>query len=383
MKKLTQSMVYDALPREKDYYLFDHQIKGLGCRIYPTGIKTYYYRYSSPIDKNRKMIKIGNAIIIKLEDARNASRKYATQIYNHVDPLKSKKYEIEKQNQKKLTFNEFWDRFLIEWIHKRQKQSTIINNESKFKRICSYFKNMIIEDITFDDIINFKNTINHDSVFYICISYLRSFFKYAEICKLRSVNSNPCTHISGKTSIKREKYLNDKDLHKLVEYIYDQINNNRKIYSYYGILCILYTGQRKNEILKLQWKNINFDEKFAILNDSKTGKRNFVLNDIAISIFKQIPKIDENPYVFCGMKPNTYIKNIDDAWYILRAKFNLDDLRIHDLRHSFAKYAINNGVSLYELSKILGHSSVSTTQRYAHLSIETLLKATNQVFKTI
>ena len=243
---------------------------------------------------------------------------------------------------------------------------------------------MEIDKIEYCDIINFRDSINkeHKSIFPIALSYLRMAFMHSEFHKLRAEHSNPCKNVKGWDSDRRVRYLTDEELSKIVNYMEHKIKNgNKSPYPYYALLCLIYTGQRKSEIIELKWKDIDFKQEIATLHDSKVGKREFVLNDKALEILKQIPKQEDNPYVFCGPVCNSFYKNIDKIWDIIRNKFDIEDVRIHDLRHSFASFAINNGVSIYKISELLGHKSIATTQRYAHLSKESQREASNQVFK--
>lgn len=381
MKKLTQAIIDEALPKEKEFYLFDDQIKGLGCRILPSNQKTYYFRYTSPVDKTRKKIKLGDVKVLNLEDARNIARKYAIEIYNQTDPLIKIKEQIEEQ-KKSITFKEFWVRFEKEYIQEKQKQSTIKSNDCNFRRILDFFGNMELNKIEYSDIIKFKNTIDFKSVFSISLSYLRTAFNHAEICNLRSQHSNPCFHVKGVSSKKRVRYLSDIELSNLTQHLEYQIKNGRRSsHLYFALLCLIYTGQRKNEIVQLKWEDVDLDKKIAQLHDSKTGKRVIILNDEALFILNRVPRIQNNPYIFCSTNSNSYIKNIDSTWDIIRANLNLNDVRIHDLRHTFASVAINNGIDRYELSQLLGHSNFNSTERYAHLYTKTLLKTSNKIFK--
>lgn len=389
MKKLLQDMVTRALPKEKEYYLFDHQVKGLGCRILPNGLKSYYYRYTSPIDKKRKKIKIGDSNDKTLDEARIIAKKYSIEIYEKNDPSLLMKPKIEELNHS-LLYGEFWNKFYKEYILENCIESTIYGNQTNFKKILDFFGKMELSKIEYEDIIKFKNTFDPNTTTPLTksLGYLRKSFNYAEIWKLRPLNSNPCTHIKGKTSNKKERYLTLEEKSKIENYMENEIKKGSKISNtYYALLCLIYTGQRKNEIVKLKWEDVDLAEKIGTLHHHKTkkkvGKRTLVFNEEAISFFKRIPRKEDNPYIFCGrhVSKNSYLKNIDKTWRFVRKMFNLEDVRIHDLRHSFASFAINNGVNIYELSKLLGHSNIQTTQRYAHLYTDTLLKAANQVFK--
>ena len=115
------------------------------------------------------------------------------------------------------------------------------------------------------------------------------------------------------------------------------------------------------------------------LEDSKTGPRSIPLNERAKFVLEQIVPRDNNPYVIAGKNPSSYLVNLRKPWKIVCERAQLQGVRIHDLRHTFASLGIAADVSLYEISKLLGHASVTTTQRYAHLSQGKLAESSNKI----
>lgn len=386
MKKLTQAIIDEALPPEKEIYLWDNQIRGLGCRIRPSGLKVYYYRYTSPVDKIRKKIKVGDAKILNLDDARNIARKYAIETYDHQDPMLNIKKQNDEQ-KKSILYKDFWIKFEKEYIEKKHEESTMRRNKINIKRILNFFGHIPLDEIKGKHVIDFRNTIDSNANLNICLSYLKNSFKHAELCELRPTGSNPCLNIKGYGVNKRERYLSRDELSKLVDCLKEKIKikGGRSVYPYYALLMLIYTGQRREEILQLKWENIDYKQKILTIikhkTDKKIGKKVIPINEEVLAILKKIPKKEGNPYIFCGENLNSFTKQINDVWLLIRIKLNIEDVRIHDLRHSFASFAINNGIDLYTISKLLGHSNINTTQRYAHLMNDTLKEASNKIFK--
>jgi integrase len=141
----------------------------------------------------------------------------------------------------------------------------------------------------------------------------------------------------------------------------------------------MYTGCRVGEILTLKWKDVFLEEGYLHLKDSKTGEKTIPLSESAKAILGELKREHENPYVFIGEKPGTGLTTLTRAWYKIRHLANLQGVRLHDLRHTFASLAIKQGVDLYTVSKLLGHKNIATTTRYAHLEMKHLLKATNVI----
>jgi integrase len=139
---------------------------------------------------------------------------------------------------------------------------------------------------------------------------------------------------------------------------------------------LIYTGARRREVLTARWSDINVDLRLWRIPETKAGKpRHVPLADGAVSLLSKLPKTSD--WVFANPLTGKPFKNVYVSWDRSRRRAGLDDVRIHDLRHSFASFLVNNGRSLYEVQKILGHSQARTTQRYAHLAHGTLIDAAN------
>lgn len=155
------------------------------------------------------------------------------------------------------------------------------------------------------------------------------------------------------------------------------------IYSIAALRVISLTGARLREILNLKWDYVDLDQNLLNLPNSKTGAKTIYLNSAAAELIKNIPRQLDNDFVFCGIRAGQPIKELQKAWQRIRSTANLDDVRIHDLRHTFASVAVQNGMSLPMIGALLGHSQPRTTARYAHLAADPLRKAAEQIGKTL
>lgn len=102
-----------------------------------------------------------------------------------------------------------------------------------------------------------------------------------------------------------------------------------------------------------------------------------------LALLSTIPRNPNSSYIFANSRTNKPFVSVYHGWNTSRKKAGLADVRIHDLRHSFASLLINSGRSLYEVRKLLGHTQVKATQRYAHLAPETLLDASNAATRAV
>src|SRR5262249_39836084 len=136
---------------------------------------------------------------------------------------------------------------------------------------------------------------------------------------------------------------------------------------------------RKGEILGLQWRWVSFERSLLELPDSKTGSKVIYLNAPATALLAGLPRIDGNPYVLPGDRAGAHIVNIEKTWRRVRYAAGLDDVRIHDLRHSFAAVGASAGFSLPLIGALLGHAEAATTQRYAHLGNDPVRQANEAI----
>ena len=139
------------------------------------------------------------------------------------------------------------------------------------------------------------------------------------------------------------------------------------------------TGARHSEILKLRWDEVNLERGCLELEDSKTGRKTIQLPPAARKILSELLRLNDNPYVIVGAKPGRHLVNIKDSWAAIRQEAGLEDVRIHDLRHTFASLGARSGMSLPVIGALLGHTSSQTTQRYAHLSDDPLRAAADSI----
>jgi integrase len=107
------------------------------------------------------------------------------------------------------------------------------------------------------------------------------------------------------------------------------------------------------------------------------------ISDGLLLLLKSIPRLDNCPWLVPNPKTQLPYISFFCSWNTARKSVGLGDVRVHDLRHSFASFLVNNGRSIYEVQRILGHTQIKTTQRYAHLSQDSLLAAANEISKAL
>ena len=150
-----------------------------------------------------------------------------------------------------------------------------------------------------------------------------------------------------------------------------------------AIRLLMLTGCRLSEIQKLQWENVDLDVGELRLSDTKTGAKVVHLGDPAIVVLRGIKKQEDNPWVIAGRKPGSHLTDLQHPWRRIRERAGLKDVRIHDLRHSFASGGLLVGEGLPMIGKLLGHTQIQTTARYAHLANDPVKSAANRIASRI
>ena len=148
------------------------------------------------------------------------------------------------------------------------------------------------------------------------------------------------------------------------------------------VRLLIFTGARLSEIQKAQWDWVDFTAGVLRLPDSKTGAKTIMLPAPALDVLAHLVRVNGNPYVIAG-EGDRYLVNVWKQWAVLRELAKLKDIRLHDLRHSFASIGAAGGMSLNIIGGLLGHRQTQTTSRYAHLAADPLKAAANRIADTI
>ncbi len=205
---------------------------------------------------------------------------------------------------------------------------------------------------------------------------------FKSICSLAGTHGllpagqSPCAGVLPfKIHNLRERYLTPDEARRLMRELERSARPEAS-----AIRLLLLTGARKSEILKARWEHVRLDLRLLIVPLSKSGKpRHIPLSDEAMKVIRSIPRQPDCAWLFPGRTTGKPLSDVYGFWNRLRRALGLADVRIHDLRHTFASFLVNAGHSLYEVQKLLGHSDPRTTMRYAHLGQASLVAAAETV----
>ena len=183
---------------------------------------------------------------------------------------------------------------------------------------------------------------------------------------------------------RRERFLSDAEYQRLGATLRKiERDGSETASATAAVRLLMLTGCRLSEIQKLRWEHVDLEAGELRLPDTKTGARMVPLSKAATAVLSSLPRDADNPWVIAGKKPGAHLTDLQHPWRRIRARAELDDVRIHDLRHSFASRALALGESLPMIGKLLGHTQVQTTARYAHLANESVKASGSRIADSI
>lgn len=370
----------DALPNsdKKQTEYSDTDVSGLKLIVTAKGNKSFLFRYT--FQSTKRSIKIGDYLLMDVKKARQKALEMKQLLSQGIDP------QAEKDRCSAMpTFKEFCEKTYIP--HAKQYKRSYKDDISKLNtHMYARLGSLQLGDITHPKIESYLNDLGKDKKLAdaTCnrhLALLSVIFNLAITHDL--LEKNPCARIKKlKENNQRDRYLSPDELKRLLAVMDD---TNPKTYernriTVAALKLLLLTGTRREEALNAKWEDIDLNQKRWFLPHTKSGKsRPVQLNQSACDLLRSITPVQGCPYVFVNPKTNTRINTPVKTFKRLLKKAQIDDFRIHDLRHHFASVAVNNNVGLFVVQKLLGHSSPQTTQRYAHLQSETLLAASEKI----
>jgi len=376
--RISKRTVDATTPQDRDTYLWDSELKGFGVKVTPPGHKVYLVQYRLGGRKGRtRRVTIGRHGTLTAEQARTVAKHLLGEVSAGRDPAESR-----DRMQSGAALGTVLEDFLDKHVDAKLKPSSA----REYRRITILYvpqslRSRQISDVQRADIAKLHNAMRDKP----CqanrmLAVLSKFFNWCEKHGLRPDGSNPCRHIERYRENKRERFLSEAELARLGEALRAAEGEGTATpWMIAALRLLVLTGARRDEILSLKWDEVDLDRQLLRLADSKTGQKTIFLNAPAIEILASIPTQMDNPFVICGQKPGSHLVNIQKPWRRIRKAADLDDVRIHDLRHSFASVGAMNGASLPIIGALLGHSKPETTGRYAHLGAHPLHSASDMI----
>lgn len=392
--KLTKRVV-DSLPVGAERaYVFDAELPGFGIAVMPTGIRTFFAQYRTPGGRRgqKRRVKIGRYGQLTVEEARAAARRLLADVVHGADPA-----AILRSKKTNATVRELGVDYLA-YVADHRRPSTAKEYGRMWERhILPEFGPMLVESVTTAQISALHRRMRKTP--YLAnrvLALAGSFFAYSERQGVRPRHSNPTQDVEPYREQSRERFLTPAEVGRLGSALAQAEKvglppaptRRRKPatgpkakhrpksagkpvpanpFAVAAIRFLLLTGFREKEALSLRWTDVDLSRRVAVLPETKTGKSVRRIGAAATELLDSLPRIKGSPYVFPGAKKGEHLVEINRVWYAVRLAANLEDVRLHDLRHSFASAIASAGGSLLMISNLLGHKLTSTTAKYAHL----------------
>jgi integrase len=390
--KITKSAIDNATPTESDYFIWDSELHGFGVRIAKGGRKAYVCQYRAGDGRrapSRRMTIGAHGSPWTVDTARAKAKQILGRAANGEDPAKDK-----QDAKKQMTVAELCNQY-IEYGCTTKKASTIATDKGRIERhIKPLLGRKRIGDLNRSEIKKFLNDVaigktasdiktkkrgraivrGGKGTATRTLGLLGGIFSYAIDAGL--METNPVRGVKRFADKKGNRFLSQEELQRLGGALRNAEHQGLNTFAIAILKLLIFTGARKGEIEAVLWREIDFEGGFLRLEDSKTGQKIIMLNAGALQIFSGLSKVSESEHVFPAFGVKGYYVGTPNVWRQVRKLADLEDVRLHDLRHSFASIAVSGGASLPIIGALLGHKDSATTQRYAHLSDDPLKAAT-------
>ncbi len=349
---------------------FDSKQRGFLVEVRASGRKTYYQRYCDERARERQF-KIGRADVLTTEKARRAGQSILAKALLGDNP------QARRQELRAIpTLAEFVGDKYLPFV-KTYKRSWNTDETVLRIHVLPSLGRMALDEITAEHIIALVGQMQERG--YAAgtsnrvIMILRYLYNLAAKWKVPGVATNPTRGIEMGRESERNRFLTREEAQQLVSAI--AADENRTAAN--AILLLMLTGARRNEVTQAKWEHVLWNERKLFVPLAKSGKPRWIaLSPSALSLLQSLRKDAASEYIFPSAVTGRPCPSLWFPWRRIRARAGLADVRLHDLRHSFASFLVNEGVSLYVVQALLGHANARTTQRYAHLANDTLSDAT-------
>ena len=372
MTKLTKRSVEALKIEAKDYFVWDSHIAGFGLRVMPSGAKTYQAQYRK--GGRTRRVSLGRHGKITAEQARKLAQEVMGSVAKGDNPAE----EI-SQHRRAPTVAALCERFFEQHVLENCKRST----QGEYRRAIELFIKPAIGafktvDVERKDIADLHQK-HRDKPYQAnrTLGVLSKMFNLAEIWGMRPDGSNPCRHVPKYREMKRERFLSNRELQRLGATLAEvEADGSESPYVVAAFRLLILTGCRLGEIQTLRWDYIT--SKGMELPDTKTGARRIPLPDAARAVLVSLESPEDNPYIIAGKLAGSHVTDLQHPWRRIRDRAKLPSVRIHDLRHTYASNAVSGGMPIQMVGKLLGHSQIQTTMRYAHLADDPVNRAAEE-----
>jgi site-specific recombinase XerD len=366
--------------------VFDPELRGFYVDVLASGRKSFRLRYR--FDKKLRVVTLGDASLMSLEDARLGARALLQKAKSGTDPIVVPAHALGP------TVEVFFNEQYLPYI-KSYKRSWDTDDSMMRNHLLPRLGHKHMGAISPPDVAVFVEQMRSEGyapgTCNRALVLLRYGFTLALRWKVPGVESNPVKEVKNlRDDNKIERFLTNAQMSRLL----DAVRESESEMLPHIVMFLLYTGARKREVLDATWADVDWARKSWRIPKTKSGKiRHIPLSAGALQLLATLRDMSLQPgdvsdalqtewarrHIFANPKTGLPYVSFYYSWDAARKRAGLPDLRVHDLRHSFASFLVNAGRSLYEVQELLGHADIRTTSRYAHLSRERLFEAVESV----
>lgn len=384
-------------PAGKDrVFLWDDALAGFGVAAFASGKKVYVAQFRK--DGRSRRSTIGDHGRLTPDEARSQAKTLLGSVEQGADPIDER-----RRARAVRTFREVAEDFLAQHVDRKRKGRT----SAEYRRLLDGYINPAmgskrIVELTRGDVTKvharLSNTPNQANR---CVAVISAVWNWAARRDEVDFAKNPSRGVERYRETSRERFLTSEEFARLGEALrqaettglpweheapqskHGAKPENRRTfadpYAVAAIRLLIFTGARLREILHARWSEVDFERGMILLPESKTGRKPIYLSAAALAVLAKIPRQPDNPYIIPGRKAGQPRADLNKPWAGLRRVAGLVGVRVHDLRHTFASFGAGASMGLPIIGKLLGHAQPSTTNRYAHLDVDPLRRAADQI----
>ena len=366
-KRTISRRTVEALAVDKDTIFWDRELPGFGVRVHPSGRKVYIVQARAR-GRPARRVTVGRHGVISAAEARERAALMVARIKAGEDPVAEPLGAAPVGGPTVGALAAAW---LEEHVAHRCKETTAATyRQTVARHIVPALGGRPALAVGHREVTELHHRLRGTPyAANRAVDTLSRIYNAAQDRGRLPEGSNPCALVVKNRERRRERFLTDEEFRRLGR-VLDEAGRCKGVsaHAVAAMRLLLLTGCRKGEILNLRWSEVDLEAGEFRLKDSKTGPRTISLSAEAAGVLAGVPRVEGNPFVIPGRIAGKAMRNLNDPWEIVCARAGLEDLRLHDARHSYASRALALGESLPMIGRLLGHTQVETTARYAHLA---------------
>ena len=361
--KLTETVVNRLQPAASRRWFMDDEVNGFGVMVTPKGHKAYHFRYGLAGRWNRS-VKIGNCSSMKVVAAREQAKAHRRTVELGGDPAAERR-QVQQLRQLSDLYVEH-----IAWarLHKRSWR----NDDGYWRNhlLPSPFGKRRLSDIHVEHVAQWHRTHPKPVTANRCLEVLSSAFEMAR--EWGWCSANPCSGITHHPEPKRRRYASQAELRRVLKAL-DRWAGLGGVEFRFAclVMLLLVTGARLREVMNLRWSEVDWDRGVLLPPVHKTdhvAEREIQLGTVGLQVVQLLDRFaDGSEWLIAGRKRGRPLSGYRRLWLRLLAEAEVENLRVHDLRRTFATLILSSGQGLEFVAELLGHESVQTTKRYAFI----------------